>query len=397
MQTIPFSLYIHMPWCVRKCPYCDFNSHTLKTTSLGSHEAQYIDALIADLHQSLANLDTTSHVLHSIFFGGGTPSLFAPESYTRLLAAIFNIFTHQQHAIEITLEANPGTADEGYFHGYRAAGINRLSIGVQSFSPEKLLKLGRIHTADQAHKAFHMAKAAGFERINLDIMFGLPDQTAKEALWDLDQVIALNPSHLSWYQLTLEPNTVFYKKPPRLPHEDILWEIETLGKAKICEHYQQYEISAYYRKNQPDEQCQHNLNYWQFGDYLGIGAGAHSKITNYHHDTQAVAIQRIQKKRQPDDYMRDYQKPNKDFIAKIEIVPADDIVFEFMLNALRLYQPIDYALFEQRTHLSHQVLMPILLKAQEKKLISIYEHAFEVTELGHQYLNDLQAMFLVQI
>ena len=372
---IPLSLYIHIPWCIRKCPYCDFNSHTLKTDL---NESRYIDSLIADFQSSLNYIQ--NRPIHSIFFGGGTPSLFKPESYERLLSAIFKEVSVVDN-LEITLEANPGTVDEHYFKGYRTIGINRLSLGVQSFDTEKLKKLGRIHTAEQATNAFHVAQQAGFNNINIDLMFGLPDQSLEEALLDLSQAVALNPTHLSWYQLTLEPNTVFYKYPPVLPNEDKLWEIETQGKQFIEKHYQQYEISAYSKKNQ---QCQHNLNYWLFGDYLGIGAGAHGKITTNNN------ILRTQKKRQPEDYMNG----EKNFVAKEEVISPKEISFEFILNASRLHQAIPYSLLEERAGLSYSAIEAHLLKAESKGLVEIRECDFEITSLGHRYLNNVQELFL---
>ncbi len=380
INPIPLSLYIHIPWCVRKCPYCDFNSHTLKKEE--NHEAEYIDTLIADFLESLN--DIQGRRLHSVFLGGGTPSLFKPESYERLFNVIFqNVPTEKN--IEITLEGNPGTVDMNYFKGYREVGINRLSLGVQSFAPEKLKQLGRIHSSEQAKNAFYMAREVGFDNINIDLMFGLPDQTMKEALMDIEQAIRLNPEHLSWYQLTLEPNTIFYKRPPKLPDEEKLWEIEVEGKKVIEQNYQQYEISAY---SKPNQYSRHNLNYWLFGDYIGIGAGAHGKITVIEDNT--FKIMRSQKKRQPADYMNN----KKTKVAQISEVPSKEILFEFMLNALRLYQPIPYALLMQRTALHEKDYQEKLIYAKNKGLLIGDEKNFWVTSLGHQYLNDLQESFL---
>lgn len=376
LEKIPLSLYVHIPWCVRKCPYCDFNSHAIKKE--GSREEEYIDALIADFRQSLSLAQ--GRPLHSIFFGGGTPSLLKPESYARFLRIVFQEMDVENN-VEITIEANPGTADEQYFKGYHEIGINRLSLGVQSFNVIHLMKLGRIHSAVEAKNAFYMAQSAGFDNVNLDLMFGLPSQTLEEALSDLKQAINLKPQHLSWYQLTLEPNTVFYKRPPVLPNEDKLWEIEEQGKQLIQEHYQQYEISAYSR---PNQQCRHNVNYWLFGDYLGIGAGAHGKITFNH------KIVRTQKKRQPEDYMN----REKTFMAQEVEVSTKNIAFEFMLNALRLYQPIPYQLLTDRAFLSIEKIQKKLMEAQQKGLLTLEETSFEATILGHQYLNDLQEIFI---
>lgn len=376
----PLSLYIHIPWCIRKCPYCDFNSHELKT----SREEAYIDALITDFQASLSLIQ--NRPIKTIFMGGGTPSLFKPESYERLFSAIFQEI--DATAIqEITLEANPGTVDEQHFLGYHAIGINRISLGIQSFNAEKLTQLGRIHSGEQAENAFRIARKAGFQNINLDLMFGLPKQTVEEALNDLEKAIDLHPEHLSWYQLTLEPNTVFYKKPPILPNEDLLWEIETAGKQKIQTHYTQYEISAY---SQPNKKSKHNLNYWLFGDYLGIGAGAHGKITQIQENH--FEITRMQKMRQPEDYMN----PDKDFLAKTEKISEVELPFEFMLNALRLYQDIPYDLFAQRTDIPVEKILPILQKAQEKDFLIFDKNFFQVSQLGHQYLNDFQELFLLE-
>lgn len=392
-EKIPLSLYIHIPWCVRKCPYCDFNSHTLETDFHDTQrEAEYIDALIEDFQQDWHWLQQNNQVrpLHSIFIGGGTPSLLKPESYERLFEAIFKEATVEEN-IEITLEANPGTVDEQHFKGFHKAGINRISLGVQSFNPTHLKKLGRIHTGEQAANAFQIAREAGFNNINMDLMFGLPDQTLEEALSDIHQAMALKPEHLSWYQLTLEPNTVFYKYPPILPNEDKLWTIEVAGKKCIGQHYQQYEISAYAR----DEKLrsQHNLNYWLYGDYLGIGAGAHGKITIPNGITNELTIWRTQKKRQPKDYIHS-QTTEKKFLAQKDPIAPHEIPFEFMLNALRLFQPIAYDLLKQRTPILLENLQKTLIIAKQKKLVFIHNNTFEVTTLGHQYLNNLQEMFL---
>lgn len=382
INPIPLSLYIHIPWCVKKCPYCDFNSHVLKKEE--NHEAEYIDTLIADFLESLDAIQ--GRQLHSIFLGGGTPSLFKPESYERLFNVIFqNIPTEKN--MEITLEGNPGTVDMNYFKGYREIGINRLSLGVQSFEPSKLKQLGRIHSSEQAKNAFYMAREVGFDNINIDLMFGLPGQTLEEALIDIEQAIQLNPEHLSWYQLTLEPNTVFYKRPPKLPDEEKLWEIEVEGKKIIEQHYQQYEISAY---NKPNQHSRHNLNYWLFGDYIGIGAGAHGKITVV--DENTFKIFRSQKKRQPADYMND----KKTKAAQISEVSPEETLFEFMLNALRLYQPISYRLLMERTALHEGEYQDKMMQAVKKGLIITAETNFQVTSLGHQYLNNLQEIFLFE-
>lgn len=376
-QAIPLSLYIHLPWCVRKCPYCDFNSHALHKTL---PEADYVAALAADLAQDMPL--TNKRTLTSIFFGGGTPSLFSG-------AAIADILKNVKHqlafsdTIEITLEANPGTVEQQRFHDYATAGVNRLSIGIQSFSPEKLKVLGRIHSGADAKQAVATARTAGFTNFNIDLMYGLPEQTVAEALDDLQQAIALEPTHISWYQLTLEPNTLFYAKPPSLPDEEIIWEMQQAGVSLLAKHgYQQYEISAY---AQPGKQAQHNLNYWLFGDYAGIGAGAHSKLTQ-----TSGEIIRQWKLKNPKDYLT----LDKKFIGKQNIVSPQELPFEFMLNALRLNQTIRFDLFEQRTGLERAVIMPALNRLADKELLVITAEDFQKTALGQQFLNNLTEEFL---
>lgn len=301
---IPLSLYIHLPWCIRKCPYCDFNSHGVKDEI---PEQQYINTLIQDLDEDLVEIEDRS--LISIFFGGGTPSLFSGHAITTLLQEIQKRIPFQKD-IEITLEANPGTVEQQYIRAYHEAGVNRLSIGVQSFQDDKLKALGRIHGSQEAQQAIETAKQAGFNNFNIDIMHGLPNQSVEDACYDIQTAIELKPTHLSWYQLTIEPNTVFYSKPPTLPDEDTLWEIEEQGKALLAKAgYEQYEVSAYAKQGR---QCQHNINYWEFGDYLGIGAGAHSKIT----DPKSKKIERKWKVKHPKDYLN----PNKPFVANKNLI-----------------------------------------------------------------------------
>lgn len=372
------SLYIHMPWCLRKCPYCDFNSHQRPDTL---PEEAYINALIEDLNIDAHDFPQTT--LSSIFIGGGTPSLFSARSYARLFEVISKQHT-LAHNLEITLEANPGSVEQQRFMDYRAIGINRLSLGIQSFHPEKLKALGRVHNDVQAHLAIDAAKKAKFEQINLDIMYALPHQSMAEGMADLKQAIAHEPTHLSWYQLTLEPNTVFYKHPPPLPQEEEACALEEAGHALLAEHgYRRYEISAFC---QDDHMSQHNLNYWLFGDYYGIGAGAHGKLT--HPTTQT--IYRTQKKRQPNDYL-DHRTP---FRNDLKALHERDLVFEFMLNTTRLEQPIANALFEERTHLSFECLQPTLRLAEQKGMIQTTSTHWQVTQLGRRFTNDLQALFL---
>lgn len=379
LTTPPLSLYIHFPWCIRKCPYCDFNSHTLKTDL---PEDEYIDTLIVDLDNDLKKIQTPTPLI-SIFMGGGTPSLFSATALKKLLDAIQQRIEFSPN-IEITLEANPGTVEYQRFAGYHEAGINRLSIGIQSFQTEKLKALGRIHDAQEAIRAAETAHRAGFTNFNLDLMHGLPQQSLAEGLQDLQTAIALNPTHLSWYQLTLEPNTLFAKQPPQLPHEEIIWELQEQGKHLLKQHgFEQYEISAYAKNN---HQSQHNLNYWQFGDYLGIGAGAHSKIT----DTQTQQIIRTWKVKNPRDYLT--QKNN--FIGEEKIIPAKELPFEFMLNALRLYQTIPLTLFSVRTGLSLEIIKKPLIAAEKKELLTWNETSIQTTDLGRQFYNNLVEIFI---
>jgi putative oxygen-independent coproporphyrinogen III oxidase len=377
-QLPPLALYIHIPWCVRKCPYCDFNSHAASPVL---PEEEYVDALLADLDQDLAAV--YGRPLSSIFFGGGTPSLFSAAALDRLLAGVEQRIPFTAD-IEITLEANPGTFEQDKFVAYRKLGINRLSIGIQSFQPQKLEALGRIHTGDEALRAAEMARRAGFDNFNLDLMHGLPDQSLEEALDDLRQAIALAPTHLSWYQLTLEPNTVFWNQPPELPEDDILWDIQEAGQALLAEHgFSQYEVSAYAR---PSKAARHNLNYWSFGDFIGIGAGAHGKLS--HPDGRIV---RTWKTRLPKDYLN----PAKQFKAGEKTLTADELPFEFLMNALRLTPGVDAELFAQRTGLPLQTLAAARAEAEQKGLLQVEPTRLVATARGQLFLNDLLQYFLV--
>jgi putative oxygen-independent coproporphyrinogen III oxidase len=374
---LPISLYIHIPWCIKKCPYCDFNSHPM-----GNHlpEAEYVDALLADFELQLPQL--TGRQAHSIFFGGGTPSLFSGDMLDKLLTGIDRKWPLPE-GIEITLEANPGASDSARFKQYRQAGINRLSIGIQSFHPESLTKIGRVHSSQGAIDAILAAKEAAFTDFNLDLMFGLPNQTHQQAMDDLTTALSFNPSHLSWYQLTLEPNTYFYRHPPKLPDDDNLWDMYVAGLDLLKNAgFQQYEVSAFYK----DKPAIHNLNYWEFGDYLGIGAGAHGKVT----DLTTGLIHRTQRVRSPSVYL----DPARDFIAKQHIVGPDDIAFEYMLNALRLTQGTKADTFEERTGLNIDTIEPILKQARDKQWLVPETHRIQTTALGHQFLNDLTILFL---
>ena len=376
-QLPPLSLYIHIPWCVRKCPYCDFNSHAA-TPELP--EQAYVDALLADLDQELPAVH--GRPISSIFFGGGTPSLFSALALGRLLAGVEQRIPFAPD-IEITLEANPGTFEQEKFKAYRQLGINRLSIGVQSFQQAKLEALGRIHNGDEAVRAAGMARAAGFDNFNLDLMHGLPDQSLDDALGDLRQAIDLGPTHLSWYQLTLEPNTVFWSQPPELPEDDILWDIQEAGQTLMAEHgFAQYEVSAY---AQPGRAARHNLNYWSFGDFIGIGAGAHGKLS--HPDGR---ILRTWKTRLPKDYLN----PAKPFKAGEKLLPVDELPFEFLMNALRLTQGVDAELFTLRTGLPLEQLAAARREAEQRGLLQVEADRLVATPRGQLFLNDLLQYFL---
>ncbi|WP_172148702.1 radical SAM family heme chaperone HemW [Pseudomonas tumuqii] len=373
----PLALYIHIPWCVKKCPYCDFNSHAAGPTL---PEQEYVDALLADLDQDLPQVHGRS--LRSIFFGGGTPSLFSAAALGRLLAGVERRIPFAGD-IEITLEANPGTFEQAKFRDYRGLGINRLSIGVQSFQAAKLQALGRIHDGDEAIRAADMARAAGFDNFNLDLMHGLPEQSIEDALGDLRIAIAQAPTHLSWYQLTLEPNTVFWSQPPSLPEDDILWDIQEAGQALLAEHgYAQYEVSAY---AQPGKAARHNLNYWSFGDFLGIGAGAHAKLSS----PQGV-IRRSWKTRLPKDYL----DPGKAFSAGERLLGPDELPFEFLMNVLRLTDGVASTLFTQRTGLPLTLLAAARSEAEQRGLLQREPARLVATREGQLFLNDLLQHFL---
>ena len=380
LQLPPLAAYIHIPWCVKKCPYCDFNSHT-------SHdalpEAAYVDALIEDLEQDLQALDgLPARPLTSIFFGGGTPSLFSAAALDRFLQTL-NQRVPFADDIEITLEANPGTFEQAKFRDYRLAGINRLSIGIQSFNAEHLKALGRIHDDREALGAVDMARRAGFDNLNLDLMHGLPNQDNAQAMADLDQAMALAPEHLSWYQLTLEPNTVFYSRPPTLPEEDILWSIQEAGLQRLAAGgYAQYEISAYAKGGR---RARHNLNYWQYGDFLGLGAGAHGKLTDAN-----GAVQRYWKTRLPKDYLN----PDKAYLAGSNTLDSDELPFDFLMNALRLVDGVPSAWYAERTGQSLAQIADTLKQAETKGLLEPWQQQLRPTERGRLFLNDLLEMFL---
>ena len=375
---IPLSLYIHLPWCVRKCPYCDFNSHEARQAI---PEDLYVEALLRDLEAHLPAI--WGRRLVSIFFGGGTPSLFSPKSIEKILLGVHSRLRFGADT-EITLEANPGTVDESRFTGFREAGVNRLSIGIQSLQDDKLKALGRIHDRDHALRAIDIAQKAGFDNFNIDLMHGLPNQSVSDALADLKDGLAFNPPHLSWYQLTIEPNTFFQHHPPLLPEDSILGNIQDEGKTVIekagLEHY---EVSAYAK---PGHECAHNKNYWEFGDYLGIGAGAHSKLTDFEHNQ----ITRHSQLKNPKDYL----DPENKFKPNPHIITEADSVFEFMLNALRLTRGVSTELFCERTGLTLQTLEPMLSEAKNKKLLVNDASRLCATPLGQTFLNDVMSLFL---
>jgi len=376
----PLSLYIHVPWCVRKCPYCDFNSHKAPQDL---PEDAYVDALIRDLEQELPSI--WGRTVQTIFIGGGTPSLFSAEAYERLFSSIRALLPLSPQ-VEITLEANPGTFEAQRFSDYLDIGINRLSIGVQSFNDESLTALGRIHDSKQAIKAIETAHKVGFENFNLDLMFGLPHQTEKTARNDVATAIALEPSHISYYQLTLEPNTLFYQQPPTLPDEDPIIDWQIANQQRLNEAgYQQYEVSAYAKNNQ---QCQHNINYWQFGDYLGIGAGAHGKIS----DAAKQSITRRSKQKQPQAYIE--SAGSAAVVLNEELITKKDIGFEFMLNALRLTDGFPTPLFYQHVGLPISHINKALQQAEQLELITYDIHRICPTEKGQRYLNSLVELFL---
>lgn len=377
--SVPLSLYIHMPWCVRKCPYCDFNSHAVPDGKLSLDlEQEYLQALVEDLKIQV-DFAQGRHI-HSVFIGGGTPSLISAKGYQWLFTQLKSLIPFED-GCEITLEANPGTVEHDPFAGYLDAGINRLSIGVQSFNTEHLKKLGRIHSNDDAVNAIHLAKEAGFARINVDLMHGLPEQTLEQALYDLKLAVENGATHVSWYQLTIEPNTVFFRTQPILPLDDVLEEIQAQGEAYLtAQGFVNYEVSAW-RKEKPSA---HNLNYWQFGDYLAIGAGAHGKVT------QPDGVYRFQKTRLPKDYLAKVPAEHVQF-KRIE---ADDMPFEFMMNALRLNQGVDAKLYAERTGLSLAGLDALLSSLRARKLMVEDQTRISCTEQGHVFLNSVLEEFL---
>ena len=373
--TPPLSLYIHIPWCVHKCPYCDFNSHEVRGEV---PEERYITALIADLEQDLPAV--WGRTVESLFIGGGTPSLFSAHGIARLLSEI-RARIPLKPGVEITLEANPGTVDQARFAGFREAGINRLSMGIQSFQDELLALIGRIHDGTEARAAVAAAHRAGFENINLDLMFGLPAQTTAQALQDLRAAVDLQPAHISFYELTIEPNTRFYRQPPQRPDDDTLWEMQTAGRSLLDDAgYQRYEVSAY---AQPGRQCRHNLNYWQFGDYLGIGAGAHAKISN----AATQTITRTSKVKHPRAYLD--AASSDAHIGSHHELSVDDVILEFAMNSLRLDSGFTRSSFTAATSLPYAVIETQVHTAIEHQLLTDDNDIIKATAKGQRYLNEL--------
>lgn len=375
-MTAPIAVYVHLPWCVSKCPYCDFNSHAQPARI---PEDEYVTALLANLD---ADLDLAAgREVGSVFLGGGTPSLFSVSAIATLLDGL-RVRLPFETGAEITMEANPGTIEHGRFSGYRAGGINRVSLGAQSFDARALTALGRIHGPGEIGVAVAELAAAGIENFNLDLMYALPGQTLEGALADVEAALALAPAHLSHYQLTLEPGTAFYHDPPALPEDDLAFEMQQDCQRRLAEAgFQQYEVSAYAR---PGRQCRHNLNYWRFGDYLGIGAGAHGKAT------VAGAIIRTEKPRSPREYLQNGGRSD----ASRRPVPAAELPFEFMLNALRLQEGFLLGEFEQATGQPAASILPELAGLAARGLIAESVGRYRPTELGFRFLNELQAGFL---
>jgi len=377
---VPLSLYIHFPWCIHKCPYCDFNSHAIRGEV---PESDYIEALLKDLEQELPAV--WGRTVQTVFMGGGTPSVFSPQAIDQLLSGVRARLPLNPDA-EITLEANPGTVEQEKFAGYREAGVNRLSIGIQSLNDSHLKALERIHNAAEAIRAATAARHAGFDNFNLDLMFGLPGQTTEQSCDDLLAAIELQPAHLSWYQLTLEPNTRFYAQPPVLPDSDRLWDMQNQGHSQLAAHdYTQYEVSAF---AQSGRRCRHNLNYWRFGDYIGIGAGAHGKIT----DGGQGVITRRWKQRHPQAYLA--TAGSAKCVDDQRDLTGTEAVFEFALNQLRLKQGFDLGEFEASCGLQRGRILPILQQATRDGLLVLDGSKVRHTDEGWRFLNNLLERFL---
>jgi oxygen-independent coproporphyrinogen-3 oxidase len=381
----PLALYVHMPWCVRKCPYCDFNSHAAPDAI---PQQQYIDALIEDL--AIDAGAAQGRAFASVFFGGGTPSLFSPDEVGRFLEAARSLVPFARD-VEVTLEANPGTVEHGRFGGYRDAGINRISLGAQTFDADHLRTLGRIHGSGDIARAVDEVRGAGIDNFNLDLMYGLPAQSLQQAVADLDAALALEPAHISHYQLTLEPGTVFYHRPPPLPDSDAIWQMQLDCQERLAARgFEHYEVSAYARAGR---RSRHNLNYWQFGDYIGVGAGAHGKLTWPADDERAhLSVVRSARVKQPREFLR---RAAADRVSDRFQVERADLPFEYMLNVLRLTDDFGEDAFEARTGVAFARVAPAVAEAQRKGLLQTAGVGkWRATELGQRFLNDLQAVFL---
>ena len=379
MQQPPLSVYIHIPWCIHKCPYCDFNSHEFKDQNIKNNEEAYTYALLKQIENY--NIEP-NRPIHSIFFGGGTPSLFSPKAFDTLIKKLENTFGLDKNC-EITIEANPGTFDKEHFYGYRDVGINRMSLGIQSFNQTHLKKLERIHSPKEAASAANLAVKI-FDKVNIDLMFALPNQSLSDVKEDITKALEIGSSHISYYHLTIEPNTFFYKFPPQLPDEEKSAEIFDLISNELnFAKFEHYETSAYAKKN---NQCLHNLNYWNFGDYLGIGAGAHSKLS------YEGKISRKSCFKNPRDYIKNAN--NHEFYNDEKLLSDNDLIFEFMMNALRLNKGFNQSLFEQRTNLPISIIDKELSLAKDKKLIIQKNGRIKPTDLGQSFLNELLQIFL---
>jgi len=379
MQYPPLSVYIHIPWCIHKCPYCDFNSHEFKDQNIKNNEEAYTHALLKQIENY--NIEP-NRPIHSIFFGGGTPSLFSPRAFDTLIKKLENTFGLDKNC-EITIEANPGTFDKEHFYGYRDVGINRMSLGIQSFNQTHLKKLERIHSPKEAASAANLAVKI-FDKVNIDLMFALPNQSLSDVKEDITKALEIGTSHISYYHLTIEPNTFFYKFPPQLPDEEKSAEIFDLISNELnSAKFEHYETSAYAKKN---SQCLHNLNYWNFGDYLGIGAGAHSKLSC------EGKISRKSCFKNPRDYIKNTN--NHKFYDDEKLLSENDLIFEFMMNALRLNKGFNQSLFEQRTNLPISIIDKELSLAKDKKLIIQKNGRIKPTDLGQSFLNELLQIFL---
>ena len=379
MQYPPLSVYIHIPWCIHKCPYCDFNSHEFKDQNIKNNEEAYTHALLKQIENY--NIEP-NRPIHSIFFGGGTPSLFSPKAFDTLIKKLENTFGLGKDC-EITIEANPGTFDKEHFYGYRDVGINRMSLGIQSFNQTHLKKLERIHSPKEAASAANLAVKI-FDKVNIDLMFALPSQSLSDVKEDITKALEIGTSHISYYHLTIEPNTFFYKFPPQLPDEEKSAEIFDLISNELnVAKFEHYETSAYAKKN---NQCLHNLNYWNFGDYLGIGAGAHSKLSC------EGKISRKSCFKNPRDYIKNTN--NHKFYDDEKLLSENDLIFEFMMNALRLNKGFNQSLFEQRTNLPISIIDKELSLAKDKKLIIQKNGRIKPTDLGQSFLNELLQIFL---